>query len=233
MTRFGSRMARRLTARVRFSSGLSRLVQPGAGLLLFQNRKFMWVIHNSSRICSVCLLLLGSCHVDRPIHPLRLEGFPGAAVVDNLFPLRDGMSWTFEDRLDPSAPRLVLTVRRKPLGGFVLLGARGADEVEIAWREGFLELSREGRLIDRVLKFPGKAGETWVVNDAVFTIFGYDDLTILGRKRRALVVAADRRRMREIGWFVPDMGWVRIRTEHRGKALHDTFLVAHEPGRTN
>jgi hypothetical protein len=162
-----------------------------------------------------------------------LDGFPGAPVVDYLFPLRDGMSWAFEDRLDPSAPRVELSLRRKPLGGFVLVGARAAEEVEIAWKEGFLELRHEGRLVDRILKYPARAGETWVVNQAIFTIFGYDELEVLGRKRRALVVAADRRRMREIGWFVPDMGWVRIRTERRGRPIHDTFLVAHETGRTN
>jgi hypothetical protein len=231
MTRLGSRIDRRLTARVRFSSWLSRRVQPGAGF--FQNRKFMWVIHNSSRTSWVLLLLLGSCHIDRPIHPLRLDGFPGAPVVDNLFPLRDGTSWTFEDRLDPEAPRLVLTLRRAPFGKFFLEGARRADKVEIAWNGEFLELSREGQLIDRILKYPGKAGETWVVNQAIFTVFGYDTVKILGEKRRALVVAADRRQMREIGWFVPDMGWVRIRTEHRGRPIHDTFLVAYEPGRMN
>ena len=199
----------------------------------FQNRKFMWVIHNSSRICGVFLLLLGNCGVNRPIHPLRLEGFPGAEVVDNLFPLRDGMSWTFQDRLDPSARPLVLKLKRDLFRRYHLEGARRADQVEIAWNEGFLELSREGKLIDRILRFPSKAGETWIVNEAIFTVFGYDEIEILGEQRRALVVAADRRQMREIAWFVPDMGWVRIRTERRGRAIHDAFLVAYEPGRMN
>ncbi|MEM8886052.1 MAG: hypothetical protein AAGD14_18450, partial [Planctomycetota bacterium] len=176
---------------------------------------------------------LGSCHVERPIHPLRLDGFPGDPVVENLFPLRDGMSWTFEDKLAPDTPPLKLTVRSVGINSYVLEGGRAADRIEIAWNGEFLELSREGQLIDRILKYPGRAGETWVVNQAIFTIFGYDTVEILGERRRALVVAADRRQMREIGWFVPDMGWVRIRTERRGRALHDTYLVAYEPGRMN
>jgi len=231
VARLGSRMARRFCASVRFSSADSSCVQSGAVVRFFQNRKFMGVIHNSSRICWVCLLLLGSCQADRPIHPLRLEGFPGAPVVENLFPLRDGTKWTFEDRLHPDAPPVVLELRRK-LGGYALIG-RGGVEVEIAWNDGYLELLEEGRLVDRFLKYPGHAGETWIANQAVFTIFGYDEIDVLGERRRALVVAADRRRLREIGWFVPDMGWVRIRTERRGNPIHDTVLVAYEPGRMN
>ncbi|MHC4938213.1 MAG: hypothetical protein ACYTHK_04520 [Planctomycetota bacterium] len=153
--------------------------------------------------------------------------------MENLFPLRDGMSWTFEDRLDPDAARLVLTLRKKPLGGYSLEGGRRSEKIQVAWREEFLELSHEGQIVDRILRYPGKAGDTWVVNQAIFTIFGYDEVRILGEKRRALVVAADRRQMREIAWFVQDMGWVRIRTEHRGRPIHDTFLVAYEPGRMN
>ena len=59
------------------------------------------------------------------------------------------------------------------------------------------------------------------------------NLPVLGEKKRALVVAADRRQMREIGWFVPGMGWVRIRTERRGAVLHDAELIRYEPGRMN
>jgi len=221
-------MARRLAASVRFSSRLRRLAQGGARF--FQNRNFMGVIAHCSRISWVCLLLLGSCHVDRPIHPLRLEGFPGAPVVDNLFPLRDGMAWTFEDRLDPDAEPLVLRLQKRPKQAFTLEGGRGEGKVEIAWKGGFLELRTEGRVFDRILKHPGKAGDTWEVGEAIFTVFGYDDVDVLGEERRALVVAADRRGRRELAWFVPDMGWVRIRTERRGKAVHDAFLVAYERG---
>ena len=204
----------------------------------FQNHKFMGVIHKFTRTCGVFMwalvaLISTGCHVDRPIHPLRLEGFPGEPVVANLFPLRDGMSWTFQDRLNPEAAPLVFTVQKKGLNTYYLDGGANTGPLELAWSGGFLELRREGVALDRILKYPGKAGETWVINEAIFTIFGYDTISVLGEEKRALVVAADRRPLRELGWFVPDMGWVRIRTERRGKVLHDAVLIRHDPGRTN
>lgn len=71
----------------------------------------------------VALGLVVSCgRYERPIHPMRLDGFPGAPIEAGLFPLRDGMTWVFRDRFsrDP-AKRLRLevraagTVRRPPL----------------------------------------------------------------------------------------------------------------------
>jgi hypothetical protein len=255
---FGSRMLRKLVASIDFCSAVSPSSQPvavadrlafanrdscrdcsgGCGGDCFQNHKFMGVIHKFSRTCGVsllALLVLGSagCKVDRPIHPLRLEGFPGEAVVSDLFPLRDGMSWTFQDRLNPDADPLVFTVKKKGLNTYVLDGGANTGPLELAWEDGFLEFRRDGEALDRILKFPGNAGDTWVINDAIFTIFGYDEIEVLGEKKRALVVAADRRRIRELGWFVPGMGWVRIRTERRGKVLHDATLIRHDPGRMN
>ena len=179
-------------------------------------------------------LLLGAagCAVDRPIHPLRLDGFPGAPVEPGLFPLRDGMMWTFEDRLKPDAPPLVLRVIKQGRRYF-LEGTKAQERLEIAHVDGFLEVRHGDRVVDRPLKYPGKAGETWQVNQALVTIFGYDDIGVLGEEKRALVVAVDRRQFRDIAWFVQGMGWVRLRSERRGKVLRDARLVAYEPGRMN
>lgn len=207
-------------------------------LSIFQDHNFMGVMHKNSRICSGFLLVLvvlalTACKVDRPIHPLRLDGFPGEPVVANLFPLRDGMSWTFQDRLDPDAEPLVFKIRKEGLNTYILDGGAGAERLELAWDDGFLAIRREGEVLDRILKYPGKAGDTWVINEAIFTVFGYDTISVLGEEKRALVVAADRRELRELGWFVPGMGWARIRTERRGKVLHDAMLIRYDPGRTN
>ena len=96
-----------------------------------------------------------------------------------------------------------------------------------------MEVRQGDNVVDRPLKYPGKAGETWLVNQALVTIFGYDDIDVLGKKHLALVVAVDRRETRDLAWFVQDMGWVRLRTERRGKVLRDAHLIAYEPGRMN
>ena len=229
-------MARRFSARIRRCTGLSFEAQPGRGRDFRQNHKFMGIYAHYSRRYGVGLaalaLLACGCHVDRPIHPLRLDGFPGAAVEPGLFPLRDGMSWTFQDRLDPDANPLLLRVIRKGRRYF-LEGSKEGERLEIAHVDGYLEVRHDERVVDRPLKYPGKAGETWLVNTALVTIFGYDDIDVLGTQRRALVVAVDRREARDLAWFVRDMGWVRLRTERRGKVLRDAHLVAYEPGRMN
>jgi PAS domain-containing protein len=196
----------------------------------------MGLIGSYSRTSCACLLLAvlasAGCHVDRPIHPLRLEGFPGAEVEPGLFPLREGMEWTFQDRLHPDAPPLSLKLK-KERRRFYLEGTKRGERLEIAYADGFLEVRQGDQVVDRPLKFPGKAGDTWQVNDAVVTIFGYDEIDVLGEEKRALVVAVDRRQFRDLAWFVQDMGWVRLRTEKRGRALRDAVLVAYEPGRMN
>ena len=174
----------------------------------------------------------GACAVDRPIHPLRLDGFPGAPVEPGLFPLRDGMTWKFQDGLNPDAPPLLLKLSKQGRR-FYLEGTKAGERLEIAHVDGFLEVRQGDRVVDRPLKFPGKAGETWQVNTALVTIFGYDEIDVLGAEQRALVVAVDRRDFRDIAWFVKGMGWVRLRSERRGKVLRDARLIEYEPGRMN
>ena len=54
-----------------------------------------------------------------------------------------------------------------------------------------------------------------------------------GAKHRALVVAADRPPVRDLMWFVPRMGWVRIRTERLGAVKRDAFLKEFHPAAEN
>ena len=245
MTRLESISSRRFSASRRFCSEVSAAVQcrvfaawSSLELRAFrQKHKFMGPNHRYSRLYSVCLLgvLLSGvagCNIDRPIHPLRLDGFPGAPVEEGLFPLRPGMTWTFKDRLNPDAPPLLLKLK-KERRRFYLEGSKAGERLEIGYVDGFLEVKQGGKVIDRPLKYPGKAGDTWEVNQALVTIFGYDELDVLGEKRRALVVAVDRRQFRDIGWFVKDMGWVRLRTERRGHVVRDAVLIAYEPGSMN
>jgi len=182
----------------------------------------------------VCVLaaLAAGCAVERPIHPLRLEGFPGAPVESGLFPLRDGMSWKFQDRLHPEAPPLLLKLSKQG-SHYYLEGTKAGQRLEIAHVDGFLEVRLGEQVVDRPLKYPGKAGDTWQVGTALVTIFGYDELAVLGTKRRALVVAVDRRDYRDIAWFVQGMGWVRLRSERRGQVLRDAGLIEYDPGRMN
>ena len=195
----------------------------------------MWALYSRRYgVCPLALLLLltCACTFDRPIHPLRLDGFPGAPVEPGMFPLRDGMAWTFEDRIHPDAPPLELRVVREHRR-FYLIGTKQEEQLEIAHVDGYLEVRHGDRVVDRPLRFPGKAGDTWLVNQALVTIFGYDDVDVLGEQKRALVVAVDRRQMRDLAWFVKGMGWVRLRTERRGKVVRDARLTAYEPGRMN
>lgn len=170
-----------------------------------------------------CLAL--GCVSDRPLSPIRLEGFPGAPIESGLFPLRDGSRWTFGDE---QGKTLTLSIRAKE-GKYVLAG-QTEGEAEIREHEGFLEILYEGRLVDRPLKMEGATGDQWRAAGAIYMAFGYEELEILGRKTRALVVAADRLPVRDLYWFAKDVGWVRLRTERNGKTIRDARLVSYEPG---
>jgi hypothetical protein len=173
------------------------------------------------------LLLAGlaACVTDRPVNPWRLEGFPGAPIEPGLFPLRDGARWTFADEEGKS---LALSVRAKD-GGFVLAG-QTEGEAQIREHEGFLEILYEGKLMDRPLKLEGAAGDQWRAAGAVYMVFGYEEIDVLGKKTRALVVAADRLPTRDLYWFAKGLGWVRLRTERNGKTIKDARLVSFDPG---
>jgi hypothetical protein len=208
-------------------------------------------------------LLLGACGIERPVHPMRLDGFPGAPIEEGLFELRDGASWTFRDRLDPEGSPLRLSIERRD-GGYVLKGMREAGagtrirkggweyeilpEAGIAIRNGYLELDltviarprdagpkggREQTLKLRPLKLQGLVGDSWPSGGDACTAFGYDDLRVLGERRRALVVATERGPERNLQWFAKGVGWARIRTERNGKVVRDALLVSHEPGSTD
>lgn len=171
-----------------------------------------------------CLAL--GCVSDRPVNPLRLEGFPGAPIEPGLFPLRDGTRWTFSDE---QGKTLTLAVREKD-GKFALMG-QTEGEAEIREQDGFLEILYEGRLVDRPLKMEGVAGDQWRAAGALYMAFGYEEIDVLGKKTRALVVAADRLPLRDLYWFTKDLGWVRLRTERNGKTIKDARLVAFDPGK--
>ncbi len=169
-----------------------------------------------------CLAL--GCATDRPVNPLRLEGFPGAPIEPGLFPLR-AARWTFAD--EQGRP-LTLSIREKE-GKYVLAG-QTEGEAEIREQEGFLEILYEGQLVDRPLKMEGVAGDQWRAAGAIYMVFGYEEIDVLGKKTRALVVAADRLPVRDLYWFARDIGWVRLRTERNGKTIRDARLVSFEPG---
>jgi hypothetical protein len=177
-------------------------------------------------------LLFPACKTDRPVHPMRLQGFPRAGVEaapiePGLFPLRDGTRWTFADE---SGRTLVLSTQAKN-GGFVLAGqTEVASEIRI--QDGFLEILYQGKLLDRPLKMEGAVGDRWEAAGARYQVFGYDEVLVLGKETRALVVAADRKEQRDLYWFAKDMGWIRLRTERNGKTLKDAKLVSFEQGAT-
>lgn len=231
---------RRFFARTLRSLTLSCAAHSGNGGDLRQNHNFMGVSPIYSR--RSCALLLGlvlglpvwgvGCAVERPINPLRLKGFPGAPVEPGMFPLRDGMLWKFQDRLHPEAAPLLLKLTKEGRC-YYLEGTKAGQRLEIAHVDGFLEVRQGDQVVDRPLKYPGKAGDTWQVGTALVTIFGYDEVDVLGTERMALVVAVDRREYRDIAWFVQGMGWVRLRSERRGQALRDAHLVEYEAGRMN
>ncbi|HEX5139239.1 MAG TPA: hypothetical protein VFY93_19885 [Planctomycetota bacterium] len=170
-------------------------------------------------------ILLAACASDRPVHPMRLEGFPGAPIEPGLFPLANGTRWTFSDA---EGKTLTLAVNERD-GAFVLTG-QTEGEAEIRIRDGFLEILYQGQVLDRPLKMEGAAGDRWEAAGATYTVFGYDEIEVLGRKTRALVVAADRKVQRDLYWFAKDLGWVRLRTERTGATLRDARLVAFEGG---
>ena len=177
------------------------------------------------------VLCLAACMTDRrPVHPYRLEGFPGAPIEGDLFPLRAGTRWVFRDRLaDDKA--LELSLRREG-EGFVLEGSRQGG-ASVALEGGFLSIRYEGEEVDRPLKLEGKVGDSWEAAGARYTVFGYDRIEVLGEKRRALVTAAERGGTRDLYWFVDGMGWVRMRTERQGRVLRDAVLAAHDAGVAN
>jgi hypothetical protein len=179
----------------------------------------------------VIAALLAGCVADRPIHPLDLEGFPGAPVEPGLFPLRPGMRWTFLDRVAAERREFVLSVEGEP-GALRLLGSK-EGEVGIRVSDGFLELRYRGQALERPLKFEGAAGDTWKTAGATYTVFGYDEVEVLGRRVRSLVVAADRPPVRDLYWFAKDLGWIRLRQERNGKTYRDAILTAFEPGGAN
>jgi len=73
-------------------------------------------------------VLATSCAGERPIHPYRLEGFPGAPIEADLFPLRAGTRWVFEDRVDPERDRLELELEARE-GRLVLVGTKEGEAV--------------------------------------------------------------------------------------------------------
>jgi hypothetical protein len=156
---------------------------------------------------------------------MRLEGFPGAPIEPGLFPLLDGARWTFADQ---EGKTLTLQVRARD--GIHVLTGQTEGEAEIRIHDGFLEILYQGHLVDRPLKMEGAAGDRWKAAGAAYRAFGYDEIEVLGRQVRALVVAADRGDQRDLYWFAKDLGWVRLRTERTGKTLKDARLVAFDRG---
>jgi len=175
------------------------------------------------------LLSLAACGIERPVHPFRLEGFPGAPIEPDLFPLRPGTEWVFAERI--SGAELILRLVQTS-EGLHLEGARqGGARVRIA--DGFLEIDYAGALVDRPLKLKGRVGDHWRAGGALYTVFGYDRLMAAGEVRRALVVAADRPPLRDLFWFSPGIGFVRLRTERNGRVIRDALLKSFQPGTVN
>jgi hypothetical protein len=286
------------------------------------------------------VLLQVGCAGERPIHPYRLEGFPGAPIEADLFPLQAGARWVFEDRVDPDRGRLELELEDRE-GRLVLVGTKEGEAVvrvvEVDAERGperrlvivfgvtvdhvveavadhyairaeevlgvqpttprwqaTVELARRvsvflateltsaprseitgrfagGAVVDapervphdaqkdpalaraleeleaeltarkayHVLKFEGKVGDQWATKGSAlkkgtrYTVFGYDTVEVLGKRHRALVVAADRMPVRDLYWFAQGIGWVRIRTENQGRVKRDALLVEFQPGGAN
>ncbi|MHC4547959.1 MAG: hypothetical protein ACYTEZ_04210 [Planctomycetota bacterium] len=182
------------------------------------------------------LVLVAACAGERPIHPYRLEGFPGAPIEPLRFPLRAGVRWVFEDRVDPERGRLELAIEERD-GKLVLVGTKQGEAL-IQARGGFLEIGFGDRTY-RPLKLEGRVGDMWRTKggwrerSTRYTVFGYDEVEVLGKPRRALVVAADRTQLRDLYWFVAEIGWVRIRTESEGRAKRDAYLAEFDPGDAN
>ncbi len=179
-------------------------------------------------------LLGSSCQgpPERPIHPWKLEGFPGAPIEGDLFPLRNGATWAFRDRLEPSKGEETWTLLRSQ-DGWLLKGFEGGDAT-LGLIGYYLEIRRDGKLVDRPLRLHGKAGDSWTAAGAYCLVMGYDRLQVLGEQRRALVVGVERkqdgRRNRDLYWFVDGIGWVRVRRERDGHVVRDAQLIRFEPG---
>jgi len=177
---------------------------------------------------------LAACGYARPIHPMRLEGYPGAPIEADLFPLRDGVESVFLDDVHPDRAPLRLRLRERD-GRFWLSGAKGG-EVEVRVVNGFVEVVVDGKVVERPLKLEGKVGDRWTLGRRRYTVFGYDELEILGVKRRALVVAVDLHRQiirttpeggteRDLFWYAPGIGVVRMRSEFEGFLKRDARLT--------
>jgi hypothetical protein len=170
--------------------------------------------------------------IDRPIRPWKLDGFPGAPVEDLFLPLVPGTEWRFVDALAPD--RAPLELRLVARDGALLLEGTTLEAAEIRRAGNFVEILRGGRVVDRPLALAGKVGDSWRIDGATATLFGYDRIEVLGRPRRALVVGTDRAtpkgRERELLWFAEGIGWARLRTEREGRAVRDARLVAFTPG---
>lgn len=226
--------SRRFLASLRRWSPLSRLTQ----LFFFsfrrnQKRNRM----GDGRIIYQHLVLAGvltaSCGYSRPIHPMRLDGFPGAPIEAGLYPLADGIEWVYEDEV---AGKGVLRLRMRSSGERYLLSGVKEVEVEVRIVEGFLEIVADGVVGERPLKLVGKVGDRWKLGRKRYTVFGYDELEILGEKRRALVVAVDLNKqivrttpeggtVRDLFWYAKGVGLVRMRTEFEGLVMRDARLT--------
>jgi len=176
------------------------------------------------------VLLAISCAGERPIHPYRLEGFPGAPIEPMHLPLEPGARWVFEERVAEGQRELTMTLVERD-GELVITGTR-QGEAKVKVVDGFLEVSLAGRAF-RPLKLEGHVGDRWTFAGARYTVFGYDRLEVAGAPHRALVVAADRPPVRDRTWSVPHLGWVRIRTERLGAVMRDAFLKEFHPASAN
>jgi len=174
---------------------------------------------------------LAGCRYERPIHPYRLEGWPGAPIEGDLFPLCKGRLWVFRDRLAEDGPELRLELEEEA-GRWVLRG-RTSGEVELRLTPDYLEIWQGGRLVERPLPRKGRVAYSWKAVSGRAFVFGYDRIEVLGEERRALVVAIDRHETRDLIWFVDGMGWVRFRTERSGSPVRDATLVEYLPGSPN
>jgi len=175
----------------------------------------------------IALVCLAGCAGERPIHPLRLQGYPGAPIEPGLFPLAPGSRWVFAE----GERRLELRLRAE--GGEIVLEGHKEGRATVRAKGGFLEIVYEGQVVERPLKLEGQVGDEWDGGGAHYIAFGYDEITVLGEPRRALVVAADRPPLRDLYWYVEDIGWARIRTERHGRMIRDARLEEFEPGRAN
>lgn len=170
-------------------------------------------------LLAVGFVALASCQAPRPVHPFALEGFPGAPIEPGLFEPEIGMRWEFAD----GDRTLVLEIVESD-GKPALVGGKTERPVAIHTEGEFVELRFEGRVVDRPFRRTGKVGDMWKAGDARYTVFGYDEVDVMGRPTRALVVAADRGDTRDLYWFAAGTGWVRIRTERHGAIVRDARL---------